>query len=300
MLKRLALTLVIVFIAREGLAGTLVRATVQALDPSATPGEVTMYLEPDRVRVDFKNEDMHQAIIYSRDGDKSVLRVVDENLWTYRELKHKDVDKARGLAADELEVMEQEIRKLPSDERDATRTHLRHSLGRLHDIVEPRDGAQFAYKVRAEQQRVHKWKADSYEAYYEDELDGICDVAAWEDVGISREDVQVLIDMREAFGDIALDLAFVTLWSNDIAGYPVRVETYTNGVLMEITHLREVAHGNFDSGIFELTKDYDRHSFFESKGGGAGMYGVVGGSSMSAASAVHQANLDCKKPQMGQ
>ena len=93
-LRILVIAFLIVCSSSSSWSGTRIRCSVQALDPSAVPGEVTMYLEPDRARLEFKNDEVWQAVIFMKDGGKPLLWIVDENAWTYRKIDNKVLKKA--------------------------------------------------------------------------------------------------------------------------------------------------------------------------------------------------------------
>jgi hypothetical protein len=278
-------------------AGTVIKCAVQALDPSAVPGEVTMYLEPDRARIEFRNDDVHQAVIYTRDNGQPRLWFLDEYQWTYRELKKNDLGKARGQAADELETIEEQLSKYPKEEREATRAQMRHGLDRLEDIVRPKRPEQITYEKGTEAHEVLSWMCERYSSYYEGDLHFSYDVARWEDLGITYDDVRILVELREDFGDIAAELAWVTLWTTEASGFPVQMESYVDGVLIDVTRMRGLDRSTVDPQLFARPKDYDVNSFFSGRGGaGSGFYSVVGGAGTSAEAAVQRANAACQKP----
>ena len=76
------------------------------------------------------------------------------------------------------------------------------------------------------------------------------------------------------------------------------MESYVDGVLIDVTHMRGAAHSDVDPQIFTMSKHYDERSFFDSGRGasGSGFYSVVGGAGTSAEAAVQRANAACQKP----
>ncbi len=295
-LRILVIAFLIVCSSSSSWSGTRIRCSVQALDPSAVPGEVTMYLEPDRARLEFKNDEVWQAVIFMKDGGKPLLWIVDENAWTYRKIDNKVLKKAHGKVMDELEAIEGELRKLPREERDATRANLRHVISRLEDIVHPKKAEKFTYEKAADTKEVRQWTCDSYSAYYEGELEHVYQVASWNDIGLSYDDVKILVEMRENFGDVAMELGFVALWSGNISGFPVRMESYVDGILMDVTALREVTSGDFGSSLYELSTSFEEQPFFESRrdGSGSGLFSLIGGT--GAQSASQRVNSARRKP----
>ena len=276
-------------------AGTLIKATVTALDPAAAPGEITMYLEADRARIEFSNDTGRNVVIDFQEDGKPVLYFIDGDSWSARELKQKDVKKARSLADDELYALKESFRGMPRDEREVAKDNMKFSINRLENLAEPREEKKFKVEKRDEGRRVHDWQADEYTGYYDGNVQGRYSVASWDQLGIEYDDVRVLADMRRHFDDIGTDLGYVFLWGSDVQGFPVRIETVEFDSSFDVTEIGEVSKQNFDPDLFALSRAYDRYSFFQSSGGSSGMPSMLNGSA-TPMSLNPTANPACKKP----
>ena len=276
-------------------AGTLIKGTVTALDPAAAPGEVTMYLEADRARIEFANKTGRNVVIYSQEDGKSVLYFIDGDSWSARELKQKDVKKARNLADDELYTLQESFREMPRDEREQAKEDMKYSIDRLEDLAKPREAKNFKFEAAEAARKVQSWQTQQYNGYYDGTLQGHYNVATWEQLGIAYDDVKVLADMRRDFDDIGTDLGYVMLWGADVNGFPVRVETVKFGTGFDVTEVKQVDKQEFDSDLFTLGRDFDRYSFFKSGGGGGAMPSMLNGSATPMA-LNPTANPACQKP----
>jgi hypothetical protein len=177
---------------------------------------------------------------------------------------------------------------------------MRRGMNRLEEIVRPKQSKNFQYEKADDTQQVRRWTCGGYTSYYDGDMDAVYAVAAWDDVGISYDDVKILVELRDNFGDIPGKLGYVTMWSADVAGFPVLMESYDGEVLIDVTRMGSIVHGEFDSRLFDVTEHYDEQPFFESTRSGAGFYSLVGGGSVSASAAVRSANEACKKPIHGE
>ena len=60
----------VLMLATPALGGTVVTGTVQALEASVEPGDITMFLETDRMRIEFQTPDSRQRVQNGRDNDQ--------------------------------------------------------------------------------------------------------------------------------------------------------------------------------------------------------------------------------------
>ena len=275
-------------------AGTVITCQVQAIDPSSEAGLLTMYIEEERVRIEFENEEQRQVMIYDSDDEK--LWLIDDYSSAYREVKPKDLKKFRNEMEDQLAWVEGQMREMPREAREAWQAEAKQDLTRMANIARPRKDDKYTYEAEDKDLAVRNWNAQQYSAYYDDELDSKYAVAAWEEVGITREDVEILIELHDRFGSVAGNLDFVTMWANaDVAGFPVRMTSIDSGEKMDVTEMRAITQKDLDPHLFELPRGLDKKELFvDSSGTGAAVH-FFGG----ATSRVYNtptAQVFCDKP----
>jgi len=287
---------VALFMAAPAVAGTVIDCYVRALDPSSDAGDLTLYIEADRVRVEFENDDQRQIMIYDSGGEP-VLYLIDDFASTYREVSPKDLKEFREEMEEQLSSLEDQMRGVPREAREAWQAEAKHDLIRMSDIANPRTDGKYDYKMQDGEVTVRKWLATPYDAYYDGQLDSRYAVAAWDDVDMSADDISILIELHDRYGTIAGNFDFVTMWSvADVSGFPVRMTSIDSGERMDITEIRDVSRADIDPYLFELPGGLAQQELFmEASSSGDSAMHFFGGST-SRVYATPTAVEFCNKP----
>jgi hypothetical protein len=293
----LSIILVAVLTAFGADAGVVVKCHVQALDPSSDAGMMTMYIDDDRARIEFENDDKRQIMIY-RGGDDPVLYLIDDHSSTYREMTPKSLKKLRNPVDDELSSIKDQMREMPREVRDAWKAEAREDLVRMERIAKPRKNDRFTYEPTGESRKIRKWAARDYEGFYEGGLEQKYAIASWRDLGLAYDDISVLVDLQNRYGTVAGNLDFVTMWPNaEVPGFPVRVVTYLDGEKMDVVEARSIVRQEINPRLFTLDSGLREQELFQTSSGGGSAPDVqfFGGGTRQVYS-TPTAQMHCNKP----
>jgi len=271
-LKKLVIASAVLVLCSGGLlsaagAGTVVVSGIEGFTPSEESGTSTLYLEKNRCRMEFEGKSSHSALIYTHDGESMpVLYLVDEQSKGYIRLEQKDLKAVKEQIAQQMDAMDKYINDLEPAQQDAMRKKYAKEWKRMEGIVKPRDETRFEYKpVSGPATKVNNWDANQYQCFVDGELEDDIWIAGWGETGLHREDVAIIADMYESFGEMAGTASFFAMMWNrgELDGFPVQVVAYQGGEKTRRTTVKEVRTQDLNNSLFELTDEYFEQSFFK-------------------------------------
>jgi hypothetical protein len=110
-------------------AGTVVVAESWGYDQYSESGTLTMYLEKDRMRVDFTGKDSDVTMIYDmKTPDDPHCWVIDRKEYSYIELDRKGMDKLKSVQEDAMARMNEHLMKLDKEEREAIKSRFKDKI----------------------------------------------------------------------------------------------------------------------------------------------------------------------------
>jgi hypothetical protein len=263
MLGTLAIVCVLAALAH---AGTVIKFEQRAIASTAESGKGTFYLDERNARIEFESDKSYSILLYDGQDEKNpTVWIIDQNAWNYIEVKKKDMGKLQGKIRDQLEQMQNYLRQLPAEQREATQRQLSEPIKAMEELVEPRDKGKLAYES-AEAATVNDWKCKGYKVFYDGELEDQVWMASWKDAGLSRKDVSVITDMTAAFGNLTGMVSMCDLWQEGskagVDGFPVKTVSFTDGKEREEIKILSIAEKDIDSKLWELPNGLDETSFF--------------------------------------
>jgi hypothetical protein len=248
-------------------AGTIIQFEQRALDPTADSGKGTFYLDEKYARLEFESETSYEVMIYNGEDKKNpLIWLIDQNGFTYIELRKDDMGKLQGKIKDQLEFMENQMQQMPAAQREQLQKQFHSQIKAMNEIVEPRDTGKLSYES-AESAKVSEWECKAYKCFYDGELEDEVWVASWKDAGMSEDDVSVIRDMVEAFGPLTGMVFMRDLWQAGaeagIAGFPVKTVSYVDGAERDEVKIVKIAKSDIKADMWELPNGLDERSFLD-------------------------------------
>jgi hypothetical protein len=245
-------------------AGVLVKGEVRAIDAAGQNGHLTMYIDKDRLRVEYEGEKGHGSSVYQVIDGEPVVWLIDQKANTYREARTQDIQKLRATIDDQLTMMESQLQKMEREKREEVETQYRAQIESMTEIARPYDPKKISYKKEEEKKKVNDWMCDQYTRSYRGKVDRTYAVVPWEKLGITKDDLKVLTDAQDAAGGLVGDLSFVTLWNvGHIEAFPVRIDTFIGDTKMDIIFINSVTKQDIDPTVFQLGSDLTQQDFMQ-------------------------------------
>jgi hypothetical protein len=194
-----------------------------------------------------------QVIVF--DSDAQVIRIIDPERKTYREMTKADVDRIGSQMSGAMALMQEQMKNLPPEQRE-----------RMEALMRGR-GMAGGMAVKTEYRRngtdkVGKWRCDKYDGYKKDEkVSEICTVAPAA-LGLTLGDFEITKQAAQFFQQLAPQTGEQQMFSiggadQGFSGIPVR-SIVTVGQRQITTEVTEVTRKTFPSDSYAVPAGFQK------------------------------------------
>jgi hypothetical protein len=210
-------------------------------------------IEKTRMRAERGIAGRPQVIVF--DSDAQVIRMIDPERKTYREMTKADVDRIASQMSGAMAQMQEQMKNLPPEQRE-----------RMEALMRGRGLAGTA-AVKTEYRRngtdkVGKWTCDKYDGYKKDEkVSEICTVAP-ATLGLTLADFDITKQAAQFFQQLAPQTGEQQMFSiggadQGFSGIPVR-SVVTVGQRQITTEVTEVTRKTFPSDSYAVPAGFQK------------------------------------------
>ncbi len=262
--KFVAGALVVLFLAvTAAYAGTVIVLDQVSYDQYSESGTQTMYLDANKVRVEFTGKINSVHIIYNIENkDAPVMWVINPVEQTYTMLDAKAMKKIKDKTQQMSEALSAYLVKASDEERVEIKKKYEEQIRQANDMLTfEAKMKKTAYEKVAGGEKVNAWTCDHFKAMFEKELYKEVWVANWSDLGVEPGDLAVLSAIAAGFQGFGLDLAplsGVTAKGSEgpVNGFPVKAVFYAEGAKSVREEVKEIRKEEVDPKLFALPEGY--------------------------------------------
>jgi hypothetical protein len=224
---------------------------VQKHTSSGTTETSQTQIEKTRMRSERGIAGKPQIIIF--DGTAQVIRMIDPEKKSYRELTKADVDRLGSQVSGAMAQVQEQMKNLPPEQRERMEAMMRgRGLGALAVKTEYR---------RNGTDKVGKWTCDKYDGYKKEEkVSEICTVPV-ATLGLTPADFEITKLAAQFFQQLSAQIADQMLWlgspEQGFSGIPVRT-IVTFGQRQTTTEVTEVTHKTFSNEDYAVPAGYQK------------------------------------------
>lgn len=216
------------------------------------------HLDRNRMRAETADPTGNKRVVVF-DGAAQVLRIIDDQAKTYREITKADVDRLGGMP-DVMTQMQQQMQNLPPEQRAQIEAMMK-ARGGISGAGGPSGKTEYK-KVGTD--RVGKWTCDKYEGVRNGQKTSeVCTVDP-KVLGFTAADLEVPKQLAEFFSKLmphAEDRMFRVGTGDDksFAGVPVR--TVSLGPQPSVTEVTDVSRQSLPDSTFAVPAGYQKTAF---------------------------------------
>ncbi len=219
-----------------------------------------LYLDKDRIRVEMGENETGDVVIYRM--DQRVFWILNNQNKTYMEITEQDLKKMAGTMNEAMQNMQEAMKDLPPEQRAMMEEMMKGNL--------PAEKTRTTYKKVSSGEKVGEWTTDKYIAMNETDVVEEVWTAQPEALGLKKEDFAGLYKMSELFSQYFKDTDFYhpiiledQAQPGDYSGLPLRIITYSRGMKMHQTEVKEIKRQNFQASLFDLPAGYSKQEMEE-------------------------------------
>jgi len=244
-------------------AGTVIVLDQVSYDQYAESGTQTMYLDANKIRVDFAGKDKSVQIIYDIENkDAPVMWIIDPATETYTKLDAKTMKKIKDKMKQASEMLSIYLLKASDEEREEINTKYEKQIRQANDLLNFEERAKkTTYEKVAGGEKVNAWTCDHFKATFNKELYKEVWVASWSDLGVEPGDLAVLSAVSAGFQGFGQDLVPLTAQTakgseGPVNGFPVKAVFYQDGTKSVREEVKEIRKEDVDPKLFALPEGY--------------------------------------------
>jgi hypothetical protein len=234
---------------------------VQKETRNGQTGTNEVQLDKTHMRAEAHEGGRNNVVIY--DATKQVIDMVDLSAKTYREVNKADMDQLKGQADSALAQMQEQLKNLPPQQRQAIEQMMR-ARGGLPGANPAASGPKIQYRA-AGSDKVGQWTCTKYEGYVgQQKTSEVCTVDP-KDLGLTAADFEVgrqLAEFMKTLAPAAADrlMTIGKAEEQGFSGVPVRQISYQNGQVDSTLELTEVRHTSFPASTFEVPAGFTKEA----------------------------------------
>jgi hypothetical protein len=244
-------------------AGTVIVLNQVSYDQYAESGTQTMYLDANKVRVDFAGKDKSVQIIYDIENkDAPVMWIIDPAAETYTKMDAKTMKKIKDKLQQMSEMLSSYMLKASDEERGEINTKFKKQIRQANDLLNFEERVKkTSYEKVAGGEKVNAWTCDHFRATFNKELYKEMWVANWSDLGVEPADLAVLSAVSAGFQGFGQDLVPLTAQTakgseGPVNGFPVKAVFYQDGTKSVREEVKEIRKEDVDPKLFALPEGY--------------------------------------------
>jgi len=244
-------------------AGTVIVLDQWSYDQYAESGTQKMYVDSNKVRVEFTGKDKTVQIIYNIENkDAPVMWVIDPAAQTYIKLDAKTMKKIQDKMQQMSEMFSAYMSKAPDEERDEINKKYKEELRQADDMLNFEERMKkTTYEKVAGGEKVNTWTCDHFKGMFNKELYKEVWVAAWSDLGVQPNDLAVLSAIAVGFKGFGQDMIPFTGQQakgseGPMNGFPVKAVFYEDGAKVVREEVKEIRKEDLDPKLFALPEGY--------------------------------------------
>lgn len=246
--------------------GVLITERTTSPDGKVTTNQVQ--LDQNHMRAETADREARTVIF---DNTAQVLRMVNDETKTYREMTKADVDRMAGQMSDAMARMQDAMKNMPPEQR-----------ARIEEMMKGRGMAMGgAPAVKTEYKKVGsdkvgKWACDKYEGTRNGEkVVELCTVDP-SALGLTQADFAVAFEMANFFKALVPQGAerMFMVGRADTQGFngvPVRRVNFSNGQPQDVHELVGVTRQTFPASTWEVPAGYQKQPLMGGRGRGRGL-----------------------------
>jgi hypothetical protein len=258
-MRRSQLAVAVVILSVASSAGAADGVLVVEKTTSATGTRTTqVQLEKNRMRAETASRGADVVIF---DGTAQVLRILDTDGKSYREMTKADVDSMGDQLGQMMAMMREQLAKMPPEQRAQVEAMMQGRGGG------PGMGAMSAPQIeyrKAGSDTVGKWACEKYEGYREGrKVAELCTVSP-QALGFTPADFAVSEQLTEFFSKLAPQIGDQVFrvgkaGPQGFSGVPVRRITFgADGTPSTTAEIAEVSRQRFPDSLFALPSDFQK------------------------------------------
>lgn len=238
--------------ALEAAGGVLIVETTTTADAPVQTHQIQ--IDRDWMRMEHTISGEKAAFVF--DGAKQAIRIVNYDRKAYNEMTKAEVDRLSGHMADAMAQMQEQLKKLPPEQRAVAEARMR---GRGMGALPPKTVFR-----RAGTDTVGRWTCDKYEGYQnEQKTSELCTVDPAV-LGFVASDFEVSRKLAELFKKLVpqnSDNVFILGKAEEqgFSGVPVR-RVLSPGRRPTITEMTEVSRQSFPPSTFDVPAGFIKKS----------------------------------------
>jgi hypothetical protein len=244
-------------------AGTVIVVEQVSYDQYSESGTQKMYLDANKVRVEFTGKDKSTQIIYNIENkDEPVMWLIDPAEQTYTKLDAKTMRKLKDKLQEMSEALSNYMVKASDEERAEIKTKFKQQLRQANDLLKFEERTKKStYEKVAGGEKVNAWTCDHFNVMFDKELYKEIWVAQWSDLGVEPADVAVLSALAagfQGFGQDLVPLADQAAKGSEgpVNGFPVKAVYYEDGAKVIREGVKEIRKEDVDPKLFAIPEGY--------------------------------------------
>ena len=219
-------------------------------------GTTTMYLRSDIMRIDVKDDRADIGMIFKKSEQK--MWVIDYKKKEYYTISKEDLDKVSERMADVRRQMDEKLKNLPEEQQKMMREMMTKNMGGMGETVERK------YEEGSESKTVASWDCKQYLYFENDEKKQEQWVAARDQLNVSQEDFQILLDFSEFLKSNLEQFSFGASNSAVSAekpydGFPMQTDYYEDGKNCMTSKVTSVVNGDLEDALFKIPEGFKKH-----------------------------------------
>jgi hypothetical protein len=244
-------------------ARTVIVLDQWSYDQYAESGTQKMYVDSNKVRVEFTGKDKAVQIIYNIENkDAPVMWVIDPAAQTYIKLDAKTMKKIQDKMQQMSEMFSAYMSKASDEERDEINKKYKKELRQADDMLNFEERMKkTTYEKVAGGEKVNTWTCDHFKGMFNKELYKEVWVANWSDLGVQPNDLAVLSAIAVGFKGFGQDMIPLTGQQakgseGPVNGFPVKAVFYEDGAKVVREEVKEIRKEDLDPKLFALPEGY--------------------------------------------
>ena len=244
-------------------AGTVIVLDQWSYDQYAESGTQKIYVDSNKVRVEFTGKDKAVQIIYDIENkDAPVMWVIDPAGQTYTKLDAKTMKKIQDKMRQMSEMFSAYMSKAPEEERDEINKKYKKELRQADDMLNFEERMKkTTYEKVAGGEKVNAWTCDHFKGMFNKELYKEVWIANWSDLGVEPNDLAVLSAVAVGFKGFGQDMIPLTGQQakgseGPVNGFPVKAIFYEAGTKVVREEVKEIRKEDLDRKLFALPEGY--------------------------------------------
>ncbi|UCG52745.1 MAG: DUF4412 domain-containing protein [Candidatus Latescibacterota bacterium] len=246
-------------------AGTVIVVDLWAYDQHSESGTQTMYLDENRVRIEFKGKETDIAAIYRLENkDDPVMWLIDTKAQAYTEFDKKGLKKIQDQMLQGKEMMDTYMAQMSAEEREQLKQQYRKQMREANKHLNYDERMKkMKYEKVESGVEMNEWTCEHYKAMFEKELYQEVWVCDPKEMGVEAKDLAVLNTMAGLFKSFAGELIPLvdakTEGSDEkINGFPLKTVLYEDGNKIMRTEVKEVRKEDLEPSLFDLPEGLDQ------------------------------------------